>query len=149
MYMLDVLQTGTCYCLKSFGYFFGIFVVFFFNDTATTEIYTLSLHDALPIYTYHSLHKWCWSGYWILHITMCLLVLKTTSNNKILCLIPFIVAKSWSSDSLISKFRLHIACWDRSVSCAFQQEWQPVLLKTKLFKNKEKASFFKLLCRPP
>src|SRR3712207_9138109 len=27
-------------------------VVFFFNDTATTEIYTLSLHDALPILYY-------------------------------------------------------------------------------------------------
>src|SRR5256885_5094369 len=26
-----------------------VIVVFFFNDTATTEIYTLSLHDALPI----------------------------------------------------------------------------------------------------
>ncbi len=26
-------------------------VAFFFNDTATTEIYTLSLHDALPIST--------------------------------------------------------------------------------------------------
>src|SRR2546430_8707341 len=26
------------------------YCVFFFNDTATTEIYTLSLHDALPIY---------------------------------------------------------------------------------------------------
>src|SRR5258705_4966719 len=26
-----------------------IFIFFFFNDTATTEIYTLSLHDALPI----------------------------------------------------------------------------------------------------
>src|SRR5256885_6692560 len=26
-----------------------IFYLFFFNDTATTEIYTLSLHDALPI----------------------------------------------------------------------------------------------------
>ena len=26
-----------------------MFVFFFFNDTATTEIYTLSLHDALPI----------------------------------------------------------------------------------------------------
>ena len=25
---------------------------FFFNDTATTEIYTLSLHDALPIFEY-------------------------------------------------------------------------------------------------
>src|SRR5690349_24815080 len=27
-----------------------IMVFFFFSDTATTEIYTLSLHDALPIY---------------------------------------------------------------------------------------------------
>src|SRR2546422_10220870 len=26
-----------------------VFIFFFFNDTATTEIYTLSLHDALPI----------------------------------------------------------------------------------------------------
>src|SRR2546423_8132193 len=26
-------------------------VCFFFNDTATTEIYTLSLHDALPIFS--------------------------------------------------------------------------------------------------
>src|SRR5438445_11599689 len=34
--------------LSLFFYFF----VFFFNDTATTEIYTLSLHDALPIYTW-------------------------------------------------------------------------------------------------
>ena len=30
------------------------FVFFFFNDTATTEIYTLSLHDALPI----SFRRW-------------------------------------------------------------------------------------------
>src|SRR5256885_15516616 len=29
-----------------------IFFFFFFNDTATTEIYTLSLHDALPILSY-------------------------------------------------------------------------------------------------
>src|SRR3546814_11834364 len=38
-------------CLLCYCYFF-----FFFNDTATTEIYTywhtLSLHDALPIYTF-------------------------------------------------------------------------------------------------
>src|SRR6266536_6564456 len=33
----------------------SIVLFFFFNDTATTEIYTLSLHDALPIYTL-SLH---------------------------------------------------------------------------------------------
>src|SRR2546421_2462617 len=34
------------------------FIFFFFNDTATTEIYTLSLHDALPI---------LWSLYWSIH----------------------------------------------------------------------------------
>src|SRR5438132_11948809 len=28
--------------------FYFFFCLFFFNDTATTEIYTLSLHDALP-----------------------------------------------------------------------------------------------------
>ena len=32
-----------------FFFFFCFCVFFFFNDTATTEIYTLSLHDALPI----------------------------------------------------------------------------------------------------
>src|SRR5256886_14188134 len=32
------------------GRVFDYFYFFFFNDTATTEIYTLSLHDALPIY---------------------------------------------------------------------------------------------------
>src|SRR3712207_8265168 len=29
-------------------------IFFFFNDTATTEIYTLSLHDALPIFAQHA-----------------------------------------------------------------------------------------------
>src|SRR5688572_32544230 len=33
-----------------FFFYFFFFFFFFFNDTATTEIYTLSLHDALPIY---------------------------------------------------------------------------------------------------
>src|SRR5438309_5327503 len=31
------------------SFFLFFFIFFFFNDTATTEIYTLSLHDALPI----------------------------------------------------------------------------------------------------
>src|SRR5260221_8731297 len=35
-----------------------MFLFFFFNDTATTEIYTLSLHDALPIYPEE------WSANW-------------------------------------------------------------------------------------
>src|SRR5205807_10127557 len=33
--------------------FLFFFLFFFFNDTATTEIYTLSLHDALPILANH------------------------------------------------------------------------------------------------
>src|SRR2546430_7452248 len=32
-----------------------MFFFFFFNDTATTEIYTLSLHDALPILMLHKM----------------------------------------------------------------------------------------------
>src|SRR5271167_5213076 len=49
-----------CYVFLSLFYFVCsfflcfLFFFFFFNDTATTEIYTLSLHDALPI----------WPVYW-------------------------------------------------------------------------------------
>src|SRR3712207_8740249 len=39
MLSVEVLRVPYCFAL-----------VFFFNDTATTEIYTLSLHDALPIW---------------------------------------------------------------------------------------------------
>src|SRR2546430_17336706 len=39
------LSSFLCSYVLAFVFFF-----FFFNDTATTEIYTLSLHDALPIY---------------------------------------------------------------------------------------------------
>src|SRR3712207_8824176 len=35
-----MIDSQTCWCM----------ICFFFNDTATTEIYTLSLHDALPIF---------------------------------------------------------------------------------------------------
>src|SRR5256885_10756233 len=41
--MISALRA--CRTLSTLNFFF-----FFFNDTATTEIYTLSLHDALPIY---------------------------------------------------------------------------------------------------
>src|SRR5256885_8017656 len=39
--LLNHIHLNQCVSLYNF---------FFFNDTATTEIYTLSLHDALPIY---------------------------------------------------------------------------------------------------
>src|SRR5437899_10693908 len=37
------------YILLQQPLYFPLLLFFFFNDTATTEIYTLSLHDALPI----------------------------------------------------------------------------------------------------
>src|SRR2546430_10661300 len=39
------------------------FFFFFFNDTATTEIYTLSLHDALPIYLLQAFSQSFWKLY--------------------------------------------------------------------------------------
>src|SRR2546429_5380256 len=39
VYLYDSKYSSRCF----------LFIFFFFNDTATTEIYTLSLHDALPI----------------------------------------------------------------------------------------------------
>src|SRR3712207_7747936 len=36
-------------CVVVLEIIFAYIIFFFFNDTATTEIYTLSLHDALPI----------------------------------------------------------------------------------------------------
>src|SRR5438445_5232305 len=47
---------------------------FFFNDTATTEIYTLSLHDALPIsargyaHRLHVLHRRAGEGTEVVHV---------------------------------------------------------------------------------
>src|SRR6267142_5894415 len=43
--------------IRTFTSIFIIFFFFFFNDTATTEIYTLSLHDALPIASFQAVHQ--------------------------------------------------------------------------------------------
>ena len=47
----NVIQDNYRTCYEVFVYsFFDSDADIFFNDTATTEIYTLSLHDALPIW---------------------------------------------------------------------------------------------------
>src|SRR5207302_8685175 len=53
---IDLTPPSLClFSIQFFFYYFFfnittlLFFFFFFNDTATTEIYTLSLHDALPI----------------------------------------------------------------------------------------------------
>src|SRR3712207_8640903 len=59
----------------------------FFNDTATTEIYTLSLHDALPIS--------------MLTLPICSWMLSTFSI-KVFSILIVLVLNSWSDDSKIS-----------------------------------------------
>src|SRR2546422_3068072 len=44
MYHVSLLVVSVALLISLYSFFF------FFNDTATTEIYTLSLHDALPIF---------------------------------------------------------------------------------------------------
>src|SRR6267378_7744272 len=47
MFMIVLLFFSSCLLFHTNSSLF-VFFFFFFNDTATTEIYTLSLHDALP-----------------------------------------------------------------------------------------------------
>ena len=48
-----VREEVSAYCIIS------LTTIFFFNDTATTEIYTLSLHDALPIcLSFYAFKRW-------------------------------------------------------------------------------------------
>jgi len=54
----------------------SIVIFFFFNDTATTEIYTLSLHDALPIFffqikTIQFLHVYLSTGNYQVQESLC------------------------------------------------------------------------------
>src|SRR2546430_16992005 len=64
---MRMLEIGTHYDVWHMSTFIRLFTLsfFFFNDTATTEIYTLSLHDALPI-------LWSWS----------------TAGSSIVCMVP-------------------------------------------------------------
>src|SRR6266496_4007287 len=52
--MYRFVAASVCNCLLNYYFCYHLFdIFFFFNDTAPTEIYTLSLHDALPISCRH------------------------------------------------------------------------------------------------
>src|SRR2546425_71784 len=55
-YFLFINSTSISYI---FFFYLTFLFFFFFNDTATTEIYTLSLHDALPICRCHAVVCGC------------------------------------------------------------------------------------------
>src|SRR2546429_8556669 len=70
----------------------GVYFFFFFNDTATTEIYTLSLHDALPI---------CWRPGLFFH-----------QRGRAMTFTYKLARMSWRSEEHTSELqsRLHLVC---------------------------------------
>src|SRR3712207_9200538 len=73
----------------------GFIFFFFFNDTATTEIYTLSLHDALPI-------------------------LRTPGWDSVEVL-RSVLARAWSTEKLF--LQTHVTGYEESVCfCAYRGE---------------------------
>src|SRR5438876_12433984 len=76
--------------ILSFFSFNILIYFFFFNDTATTEIYTLSLHDALPIYPQclASISRWITaSSSWK---RFCLFVCRALSSIMVICMLTAI-----------------------------------------------------------
>src|SRR6266487_3256933 len=69
------------------------FCVFFFNDTATTEIYTLSLHDALPISPLIALDR-----------ERCILCYRCTRFSEIVSEDNQLIARNRGSQSQIATF---------------------------------------------
>src|ERR1017187_10646432 len=79
---------------------------FFFNDTATTEIYTLSLHDALPIYGHEKrmaiLPADCWKR-------------KNTKDRKSTRLNSSHRCISYAVFCLKKKIYIHHRCWNHEL----------------------------------
>src|SRR5205807_9703516 len=80
------VATVHTYYIIDLSLYFGLvyfYFFFFFNDTATTEIYTLSLHDALPIsYKYEKLRDCCDLRYAIWNLEISRLDRKSTRLNS-------------------------------------------------------------------
>src|SRR2546430_12666249 len=78
------------------------YLFFFFNDTATTEIYTLSLHDALPILNSQSFTSSC----------SLRIVVSLSINGKVICSL-FSANCETRAHSKSSPARPRMACSDR------------------------------------
>src|SRR5205807_8316154 len=90
----SVLTYSLTYCLYCayvlLTYFPSFLLFFFFNDTATTELYTLSLHDALPILTGAVLlalsalapARWAIAGAMLLAAQMCVNAVRSEEHTS-------------------------------------------------------------------
>src|SRR5947207_14445572 len=76
-----------------------ILSIFFFNDTATTEIYTLSLHDALPIYLL---------TLWVCKLLMLICIL--TKNVITSCSVTMMLSRSRSEERFSRNAETDLVC---------------------------------------
>src|SRR5260370_39695016 len=85
---------------------------FFFNDTATTEIYTLSLHDALPISPFHPwrISKVCYSPFDFISLAL------TPTGSRVSYVPP---SMHLCSTNFCSKYGMGYVLTDRSVDLHF------------------------------
>src|SRR5205823_12461989 len=87
--------------------FFFFFFFFFFNDTATTDIYTLSLHDALPIFLWFVLIT-------LLNVTLIILTLSVSRLlNLLLRLVAFLLFLNPQCLASISRWITASSSWKR------------------------------------
>src|SRR5262245_66664756 len=94
--------------------FFSFF--FFFHDTATTEIYTLSLHDALPIFScLQILEAFLWFVLiTLLNVTLIILTLSVSRLlNLLLRLVAFLLFLNPQCLASISRWITASSSWKR------------------------------------
>ena len=110
--------------------FLSFFFFFFFNDTATTEIYTLSLHDALPI---------CWLLYPVfLDLTHC---------NRDMKWRKLPVRESYKSKVIsVTSKQSHLQSWEKSPLSKFKPSLQSQAIgltcKCQWLKSQVKSSLY-------
>src|SRR3989441_9488804 len=85
---------------------------FFFNDTATTEIYTLSLHDALPIYF---VEPTIFDG-----VTNTMKIAREEIFGPVLSVIPFKSVEAGIAEGNETTYGLAAAVWTRDVAKALK-----------------------------
>src|SRR3712207_8269257 len=97
---------------------------FFFNDTATTEIYTLSLHDALPIYLSGGLSPVASlsldAGSYVFVASLRLIATSGTESNAA-CLIKPVDRKSTRLNSSHANISYAVFCLKKKNQCRRQQ----------------------------
>src|SRR6266436_3936450 len=87
--------------------FYRLLSFFFFNDTATTEIYTLSLHDALPIWSSHVVVPSLQPGWRLRHRSLGRFrpaaVLCTASGNEFITPVGTVAGEHFVNSSELSR----------------------------------------------